>query len=105
MKKIILTLALAAAIFTAAGQSVQRNGNTFSDAPRIEREKAKADSIGANWQDEDGTYPIHMGSKGGLFYYKVAKSGKHEGEMVKHYIPKAKAVEIKESMGIAVENK
>lgn len=105
MKKIILTLALVATFFAASSQTVQRNGNTFSDVPRIEREKAKADSIGANWQDEDGIYPIYMGSKGGLFYYKVATSGKHKGELTKYYIPRAKATEIKESMGIAVESK
>lgn len=103
MKKIILSIAIAILALTASAQ-IKRDGNTFS-APKTERVKAaaKCDTLNAYWQDEDGKYQIYMGSKGGLFYYKEAKTGKHAGELQKKYIPKAQAQEIKESLGIKIE--
>lgn len=38
--------------------------------------------------DKDGSYRIYRGAKGGLYYYKTAKSGKHAGELVKRYLNK-----------------
>lgn len=101
MKKLIITLAtiLALALPTTA-QVVNQSGNVFRAPTTEQRDRARADSIGAFWEDSEGQYPIYMGSKGGLFYYKVATSGKHAGEAVKHYIPRAQAAEIKRAMGI-----
>ncbi len=105
MKKLIITLAtvIALALPTAA-QVVNQSGNVFRAPSTEQRDKARADSIGAYWEDDEGRHPIYMGSKGGLFYYKAAKTGKHAGEAVKHYIPKAQAAEIKQAMGIKEDN-
>lgn len=105
MKKLIITLATIFALAApAAAQVVNQSGNVFRAPTTEQRDKARADSIGAYWEDDEGRYPIYMGSKGGLFYYKVATSGKHAGEAVKHYIPKAQAAEIKQAMGIKEDN-
>lgn len=105
MKKLIITLATIFALAApAAAQVVNQSGNVFRAPTTEQRDKARADSIGAFWEDSEGRYPIYMGSKGGLFYYKVATSGKHAGEAVKHYIPKAQAAEIKQAMGIKEDN-
>ena len=101
MKKILLSLAVIFALAApAAAQVVNQSGNVFRAPTTEQRDRARADSIGAYWEDSEGQYPIYMGSKGGLFYYKVATSGKHAGEAVKHYIPRAQAAEIKQAMGI-----
>ena len=102
MKKVLFSLVTIIALAApCSAQVLNRDGNTFS-APRKERvaSAARADSIGAFWEDRDGRYPIYMGAKGGLFYFKAAKSGKHAGELRKHYIPKEQGDEIKRSMGI-----
>jgi hypothetical protein len=100
MKKFLLSLATIFALCTPVVAQVQQNGNVFSAPTTEQRDKARADSIGAYWEDSEGQYPIYMGSRGGLFYFKVATSGKHAGEAVKHYIPRAQAAEIKQAMGI-----
>lgn len=105
MKKFFITLATIFALgIPAAAQVVNQNGNTFSAPTTEQREKARADSIGAFWEDEEGCYPIYMGAKGGLFYYKTAKTGKHAGEPRKHYIPREEQLAIKEAMGIPTDN-
>lgn len=107
MRKLFITIAIVLATATCFGETTEkgnlvRNGNTF----RVEQtEKPKAEPqpdmpIGAQWEDKDGVYDIYMGAKGGLYYYKEAKTGKHAGELTKRYIPKDKAQEIKEAMGI-----
>lgn len=100
MKKIFLTLATVLALALPCAAQVQQHGNVFSAPTTEQRDKARADSIGAYWEDADGRYPIYMGAKGGLFYFKAAKSGEHAGELQKRYIPKAQAQEIKKAMGI-----
>lgn len=102
MKRIIFSLVTIIALAVpCTAQVLTRDGNTFS-APKKERvaSAARADSIGAFWEDNDGRYPIYMGAKGGLFYLKEAKSGKHAGELRRHYIPKEQGEEIKRAMGI-----
>lgn len=94
MKKIILSLAVIFALAAPVAAQVQQNGNVFSAPTTEQRDKARADSIGAYWEDADGKYPIFMGRKGGLFYYKNEK---------KKYIPKAQAQAIKEAVGIKQE--
>lgn len=104
MKKFLLSLALIFALAAPAAAQVQQNGNVFRAPTTEQRDRARADSIGAYWEDAEGRYPIYMGSRGGLFYYKVATSGKHAGEAVKHYIPRAQAAEIKRAMGLEIDN-
>ncbi len=95
MKKILLSLATIFALCTPVVAQVQQNGNVFSAPTTEQRDRARADSIGAYWEDADGRYPIYMGRKGGLFYFKNDK---------KKYIPKAQAQAIKEAIGIKQED-
>lgn len=100
MKKFFIAIATALAL--AAPAQVVKHGDNVYSAPKSEKTSttAKADTIGAYWQDKDGRYPIYMGRKGGLYYYKVAKSGKHAGEPVRHYIPKEEQAAIKRDKGL-----
>lgn len=111
MRKLFITIAivLATATATCFGETTEkgnlvRNGNTFSvertTKSTTTKEKQPDVAIGAQWEDEEGTYDIYMGAKGGLYYYKMAKTGKHAGELTKRYIPKDRAQEIKDAMGI-----
>ena len=109
MRKLFITIAIVLATATCFGETTERsnlvrNGNTFSiertTKSTTTKEKQPDVAIGAQWEDEEGSYDIYMGAKGGLYYYKVAKTGKHAGEPTKRYIPKDKAQEIKDAMGI-----
>ena len=109
MRKLFITIAIVLATATCFGETTEkgnlvRNGNTFSiertNESTTTKEKQPDVAIGAQWQDDDGTYDIYMGAKGGLYYYKMAKTGKHAGELTKRYIPKDKTQEIKDAMGI-----
>ncbi len=109
MRKLFITIAIVLATATCFGETTEkgnlvRNGNTFSiertTKSTTTKEKQPDVAIGAQWEDEEGTYDIYMGAKGGLYYYKMAKTGKHAGELTKRYIPKDKAQEIKDAMGI-----
>lgn len=108
MRKLFITIAIVLATATCFGETTEkgnlvRNGNTFSTERTTKsttKEKQPDVAIGAQWEDEEGTYDIYMGAKGGLYYYKMAKTGKHAGELTKRYISKDRAQEIKDAMGI-----
>lgn len=86
MKKIFLSIMLALAALTCTAGTIVKSDNTV----RVEQTTAKSGDTptGYCWEDRDGKYPIYQGSKGGYFYYKVAKSGKNAGQPVKRYLSK-----------------
>lgn len=101
--KLAMVFLIAVTSFAGQAQSVQRNGNVFSNVPRTEKVKEKKPDvpINAQWEDNDGVYQLYIGDGGGLYYYKVAKKGKHAGELTRRYLPKQKAQEIKTALGIS----
>ena len=86
MKKIFLSIMLALAALTCTAGTIVKSDNTV----RIEQTIAKPGETSTDycWEDLDGKYHIYQGSKGGYFYYKVAKSGKNAGKPVKRYLSK-----------------
>ena len=86
MKKLFAIILLALAAMTCTAGTIVKVDNTV----KIERTAQNGTDkfTGYCWEDKDGKYPIYQGSKGGYYYFKVAKSGKHAGEQTKRYLPK-----------------
>lgn len=99
MKKFFAFIMLAIAAMTCNAGTIVKMEETV----KIERTaQSNTDKpTGYCWEDKDGKYPIYQGSKGGFYYYKVAKSGKHAGEPVKRYLTK----EDREKMNLLTNNK
>ena len=85
MKKIII-LAIALALGMAANaQSVQRNGNNFTQVVEKKASTSKETKTEFTYTDSKGnTYPVYLSSTGKAFVKKVSKK---TGNEYKQYLP------------------
>ena len=91
MKKLFLIIAIMLASLTMqAGQVIRKTANVKVERVTFKQGKDKNIGTAIDWcyQDRDGNHQIYRGDKGGMYYYKVAKSGKNAGEPVRRYVKK-----------------
>lgn len=83
MKKILIILALLfSSVFAWAGEVKYQPATV-----KTEQVDGKShNTTNYVYTDKDGSYRIYRGSKGGLYYFKVAKSGKNAGKLDKRYL-------------------
>lgn len=89
MKKLFLTIAILLAAFTLqAGQVVKKTAAIKVE--RVAKPEGSKQDKSTDWcyQDRDGFHQIYQGASGGMYYWKVAKSGKNAGKPVKRYLSK-----------------
>lgn len=89
MKKFIFSIiiALAALNCVAATESNKQTGKAQTE--RVESQNKKQDPVVGTYKGHE----IHQGARGGLYWWYTAKTGKHAGEQVKHYLSKAEKEE------------
>ena len=97
MKKFILCL-LSALFCITVNAEVKREGDTF----KVEQtDKEKDTKTKYTWEDKQGNkYPIFITKRGACY---VLKTSKKTGKEYKYYLPKDIQTQIKQEMGIQVQ--
>ena len=97
MKKLILCLLLALFCTTISAE-VKRGGDIF----KVEQTtKPGATKTKYTWEDKQGNkYPIFITERGACYILKISKK---TGKEYKYYLPKEIQAQIKQEMGIQVQ--
>lgn len=93
MKKILIAIALMmCAIFVGAEIKYQP---TTVKVEQVEgKQHTCTDYVYVDKQGQ--AHRVYVGARGGMYYFAVAKSGKHAGEQVMRYLTKSQKAEIKQ---------
>ena len=83
MKKFLFSIIIALAALTCVAGTNNSNSQSTSQV-KTECVEKKQDPIVGTYKGHE----IHQGARGGLYWWYTAKSGKHAGEQVKHYLSK-----------------
>lgn len=90
MKKIIILLIAVMMMMGAAPVQAENNNRTATKTEQVYNSVEQAERAD-NTPTEKRPYKghiVHRGSRGGLYYWKIASRGKNQGKAIKHYLSK-----------------
>ena len=90
MKKFIIMMLLAVVLMSAAPIHAESKIGTATKTEQVYNsvdQAERADTTPTEKKPYKG-HIVHRGSRGGLYYWKVASKGKNQGKAIKHYMTK-----------------
>ncbi len=83
----LLTIALMTFASSAYSQTITQDANGNFTATKKVPDKDQDEKTGKTYTHTDGKkYEVYKGSKGGLYVYRVRRSGKNIGQSYKYYL-------------------
>ena len=90
MKKFIILLIAVMVMMGAAPVQAENKTGTATKTEQVYNSVEQAERAD-NTPTEKRLYKghiVHRGSRGGLYYWKIATRGKNQGKVIKHYMSK-----------------